>query len=194
MKTTISPSHLFVALLMVLLFPAASFGETKDSRQEMIQKVLDLQHFNELFDEHVGLGFNAESAILKAKFKENKDIPETEKAKLLDLFDRIPKLLKEKLDTTNMARAAVSEFFEKTFTDKDLKVMYDFYSKPAGQKECTSITKLTTSLVENSTTNLAPRFRRAAMRAYEEAMMKGLVPKPPMPTPTPANPIKPKQG
>lgn len=191
MKKTTSLSPLAVALLAVLMFPTASFGET---RQEMIQKVLDLQHFNELFDEHVGLGFNAESAILKAKFKDNKEIPEAEKAKLLDLFDRIPKLLKERLDTTNMARTAVSEFFEKNFTDKDLKVMYDFYSKPAGQKECTSITKLTTSLVENSTTNLAPRFRRAAMQAYEEAMMKGLVPKPPMPTPTPANPNKPKES
>ncbi len=213
MKKPISTSRLAVTLAAVLLFPTASFGESPSSessksepsksepsksessksessksgspRQQMIQKVLDLQHFNELFDEHVGIGFNAESSIIRARFKDNKSIPEADKAKLLELFERFPKLLKEKLDTTAMARAAVVDFFEKTFNDEDLKVMADFYEKPAGQKECTSITKLTTSLVENSTTNLAPRFRRAAMQAYEEAMSKGLVPKPAPAAPTP---------
>lgn len=207
MKKPISTFRLVVTLTAVLLFPAASSGESSSSkssgevpksespRQKMIQKVLDLQHFNELFDEHVGIGFNAESSIIRARFKENKSIPEADKAKLLELFERFPKLLKEKLDTTAMARAAVVDFFEKTFTDEDLKVMADFYEKPAGQKECTTITKLTNSLVENSTTNLAPRFRRAAMQAYEEAMSKGLVPKPAPATPTPqGGPNKSNEG
>lgn len=183
MKKQFSKIRLLVIPLAMLLIPTACFAET--SRQEMIDKVLDLQHFNQLFDEHVGLGFSAEAALFKARFKGNPNIPETEKTKLFDLFDRFPKLLKEKIDTTTMARKAVQDFFDKTFTDEDLKVMAAFYEQPAGQKECVTVTKLTTSMMEASSNNLGPRFKRAAMQAYDEAISKGIVPKPAAPSAAP---------